>query len=440
MPCARPSRRSRASSCRAGGRARRRPPRRSCRPRRGSSRRCRTRRSGRRRRSTGSSCRRCPRAPPELTLTRSVVPRLAVAHEDVRDAVGVAGDEVRGDALERDVAAVGGDRGIEAVAVARRAARAGALALGLPRPASRTKTSEVAVRVARDEVRARRSSKATKRPSAEIDAVAGWRRSPCAPARVEAHALGRAGLAVADEDVASAVRVAGDEVRRRGWRTRRSGRRRRSRGRRCAPLPCGPARVDADALGRARLAVADEDVDAPFVSPGDEVRGGALEGDEAAVGGDRGRARWRRSPCAPAESTLTRSVVPPRRSRTKTSVDAVRVAGERGWSRGSGTRRSGRRRRSRDASQLVRSPAPRPRRRSRARSCPRWRSRTKTSVACRSCPRRRGSSRGCRTRRSGRRRRSQRIRRSLPFACALRPRRRSRARSCRRWRSRTKTS
>ena len=141
-------------------------------------------------------------APLESTLTRSVVPGLAVAHEDVVDAVRVARDEVRGAALEGHEAAVGRDR------------RAGSWPAVPPAPRARRRSR---ARSSRAAGRARRrrwlafvspatrfeaaQSKATKRPSAEIDGE--YRLEPFAsPAkRVDAHALVVPSQPVAHEDV-----------------------------------------------------------------------------------------------------------------------------------------------------------------------------------------------------------------------------------------------
>jgi hypothetical protein len=52
-------------------------------------------------------------------------------------------------------------------------------------------------------------------------------------------------------------------------------------------VPLHPGGVDAHELGRAAVAVADEDVIGPVRVPGDQVVGVAVEGHVAAVGGDR---------------------------------------------------------------------------------------------------------------------------------------------------------
>src|SRR5262249_30197675 len=150
---------------------------------------------------------------------------LAVVHERVGELVGVAGDEVAGGADEADEAPVGADR------------RAGAVAV------------------------------------------------PLTAGGVDAHALGRAGRAVADEDVLVAVRVAGDEVgrgAREGDEVAVGGERRPvGRG---VGVGAGAGGVDADALGRAGLAVMDEDVRVDVGVARDEVVGVARERDEAAIG------------------------------------------------------------------------------------------------------------------------------------------------------------
>ena len=61
------------------------------------------------------SCSRWPGAPVLSTLTRSVVAGLPVADEDVGGVVGVARDQVARQRIERDEAAVGADRRVEAV-------------------------------------------------------------------------------------------------------------------------------------------------------------------------------------------------------------------------------------------------------------------------------------------------------------------------------------
>src|SRR5439155_5079 len=77
---------------------------------------------------------------------------------------------------------------------------------------------------------------------------------------------------------------------------------------------------DAHLRERRELAVANED--AGGVRVRDERGRTARERHVATIGGDGGSARVvvaRRAPCAPPVATLTRSVVPFRRSRTKTS-------------------------------------------------------------------------------------------------------------------------
>ena len=262
-------RRSRARSCRSGGRGRRRPGSRSCRPRRGSWRCSGRRRSGRRRRSRATCCSPFPCAPPESTLTRSVVPVRRSRTKTSHDAVRVAGDEVRGGA--------------------RRTRRSGR----------------------------RRRSRGRR-----------CRRSPCAPpeSTLTRSVVPRWRSRTKTSTVA--VRVAGDEVGRvaREGDEAAVGRRSRERSCRRSPAPRPSRRSRARSCrsgGRARRRPSN-----PFVSPGDEVRGGAAERHVAAVGGDRGRRQLSPFPCAPPESTLTRSVVPVWRSRTKTSALAVRVAGD----------------------------------------------------------------------------------------------------------------
>ena len=75
---------------------------------------------------------------------------------------------------------------------------------------------------------------------------------------------------------------------------------------------------DADPLGLAGLPIADEDVVLPVGVARDKVAGARAESDEAPVGRDSGtpllESLW-----MPPVPTLTRSVVPACRSRTKTS-------------------------------------------------------------------------------------------------------------------------
>src|SRR5206468_5377 len=104
---------------------------------------------------------------------------------------------------------------------------------------------------------------------------------------VDADAPGLAGLAVAHEDVAHAVRVAPDEVDRNrverdeapigGDRWHEAG-----------ALPLRAVGVGADAGGLAVLAVAYEDVADPVRVALYELGSRRLEGDEAPVGRDRG--------------------------------------------------------------------------------------------------------------------------------------------------------
>src|SRR4030095_13197975 len=113
---------------------------------------------------------------------------------------------------------------------------------------------------------------------------------PLLPARGDAHALGGAAPAGVDEDVPDPVRIPNDEVARaapEGHVAAVGG----GRGVGAAVVPLRPARVDAHALGDAALAVADEDVLPPVRVPADEVGGGAREGHVAAVGGDRAGGR-----------------------------------------------------------------------------------------------------------------------------------------------------
>ena len=170
------------------------------------------------------------------------------------------------------------------------------------------------------------SSEGDEAPVGARSTVRRCRRSPRLRRRVDAHALGRAGRAVAHEDV----------VRRRSCRPRRGS----SRGSNATKRPS--AEIDGQAARPVRLragasstltrsvvpvgAVAHEDVALPFVSPATRFERARDERDEAAVGGDRERPRCRRSPAAPRCSTLTRSVVPAHAVAHEDVAAAVRVA------------------------------------------------------------------------------------------------------------------
>ena len=133
--------------------------------------------------------------------------------------------------------------------------------------------------------------KATKRPSALIAGRNAEPKSSLVPGAVDAHPLGGAGLAVADEDVSSVVGVAGDEVllvRSEGDEapigTDRRDATHVARG--ADPLVSGA--VDAHPLGGAGLAVVDEGVKSVVRVARNQVRRIGDEGDVAAVGADRG--------------------------------------------------------------------------------------------------------------------------------------------------------
>jgi len=142
-----------------------------------------------------------------------------------------------------------------------------------------------AVRVAGDEV----GRRAVERDQATV----GRKDGPCTgtvslgPAGGDAHALGRTRLPVVHEHVGRAVRVAGDEVGRRAVEGDEA-----TIGREDGPcteaVSLAPARRDAYPLGRARLPVVDEQVGCAVRVAGDEVGRIALEGDQAAVGRERG--------------------------------------------------------------------------------------------------------------------------------------------------------
>ena len=184
----------------------------------------------RRRRRRGRGSRRPSRRPPGARRRRSrprtssrrrhaldaatwSCPCLQVAHEDVDGPVGVGVAEVAGERLERDVAPVGGDRGVERVAVAPGAsARLTKVVVCCCR--SRTKMS-LCVWAADPSPRLPATEwKATKRPSAEIEASSDDA-SPPAPvdAARPADERGRVRLQIAHEDVGRVVLgVVGGEV------------------------------------------------------------------------------------------------------------------------------------------------------------------------------------------------------------------------------------
>ncbi len=199
----------------------------------------------------------------------------AVAYEDVVEAVRISGDEIGRRARERHVAAVRGDRGVRAVAVPLCPGRIDADALGRPGLAVADEHVDRVVRVPGDEVgrRARES---------HVAAVAGDRQAGRAAVtvaldagRIDADALGRAGLAVVDEDVDRSVRVARDQVG--GGAVERH----------VPAVRLSPGRVDADPRDRAEHAVADEDVHGVVRVAGSKGVGIARERHAAAVGRDR---------------------------------------------------------------------------------------------------------------------------------------------------------
>src|SRR5262249_7797212 len=132
---------------------------------------------------------------------------LSIADEHVRMSVRVQGHQVGSEAVESHEAAVGGDRGADALAVPLRAARADAHALGRAAPAVADEDVEEPVGVPGHEV-------AGSAVEGHEAAVGGDRRAleadgavPLRPGGVDAHALGRAALAVANEEVEDSVRV-----------------------------------------------------------------------------------------------------------------------------------------------------------------------------------------------------------------------------------------
>ena len=216
---------------------------------------------------------------------------LAVVDEDVERPVGVAGHQVRVGRVEGDIAAVAADR--RRVAAVVRAVGARLLALAGDADALRAAGAAVAdehvgelVRVSPDEVRRRGLER-------DIAAVGAERRlSALAPdlapgldaAARDAHPRGLAGGEVADEDVHLAIRVAGDEVRGGGLEGHVAAAR-ADRGRAAGAVRLA-VRADADPLGHAARAVVQEDVGDAVGVAGDEVRRVRLEDDVAPVRAD----------------------------------------------------------------------------------------------------------------------------------------------------------
>ena len=188
--------------------------------------------------------------------------------------------------LERDEAAVGGDRRVRAAAVRLRPAGPTLTRSVVAACRSRTNTSRLPLVSPGTRFEARRRRPRSDR-RAEIAALAVP--LPLAAAG-DAHALGRAGQAVADEDVLAPLVSPGTRFVAMARRPR-SARRRRSRG--AAPSSaCSPRSTLTRSV--APQAVADEDVDREFVSSG--TRFVASEGHVPAVGGNRRSRRPRSRP------------------------------------------------------------------------------------------------------------------------------------------------
>src|SRR5204862_4701195 len=125
----------------------------------------------------------------------------------------------------------------------------------------------------------------------DVAAVAADRRLeaggvPLGPTVLHAEQLGGAGLSIVDEDVVLPVRVARDEIRGVGAEGDEATVL-ADRGAEAVAVCLLAGAVDADPLGGARLAVANEDVIDAIRVAGNEVRAVGAEGDVAAVAADR---------------------------------------------------------------------------------------------------------------------------------------------------------
>ena len=231
-------------------------PRRWCRPAPGWWRPSRRRRSARPPRAPGRRCAPSPWTPPGPRLTRRVVP-VWRSRTNTSAAVGVARHQVGSIRLEGDEPPVRRERRVTAVPLPWTPPGPRLTRRVVPLWRSWTNTSGQAVGVARhqvggirlegDEAPVRRERRGEAVPVA-LDA-----------ARPEAHAPGRARLAVADEHVDTSVGVARHQV----GGIRAEGDEppvRRERRLEAEAIALDSARPEAHAPGRARLAVADEHV------------------------------------------------------------------------------------------------------------------------------------------------------------------------------------
>jgi hypothetical protein len=208
----------------------------------------------------------------------------AVAHEDVAPAVGVAEDEVRGGAVERDEVAVGRERGRLAPVVSRDAVEVDADTLG--RAEQPVAQEDVGVGVAVVRVEVRREAHERDAPAVRRERGAQAVGVPVESVPVDADALRHAGRAIVDEDVARVVGVAGDEVVREAVEGDEPSVRRDHRvaG---ETITLVALAVDAHELRRAGDAVADEDVEREVQVDRHEVVGAAHEDDDRSIGRDR---------------------------------------------------------------------------------------------------------------------------------------------------------
>jgi hypothetical protein len=205
---------------------------------------------------------------------------VTVEHERVGTRVGIAADQVRGRRDQRDVAAVGTDARRVRSAIALHAARVDAQALGRARDAIADEHVRHAVGVAHHDVGGLRREDHV--ATVATDEAASARAVGLATAVAQADALGDAGAAVAQEHVRHAVGVTGDEVRRR--RREHDVARVRADGvEEARGIRLRPARPEVDALGRGCLAIAHEDVGDAVGVAADEVGGATREGDKACI-------------------------------------------------------------------------------------------------------------------------------------------------------------
>ena len=212
----------------------------------------------------------------------------AVAHEHVRRAVRVAGNEVRGVRSERDVTSVGADRGLEAECVG--LCSGGRDADALRRRAHTVADEDVAdaVRVAGDEVVRSGAESDVASAGADRRGTAAVARSGLRARAADVDALRDAEGAVADKYVILTVGVAGHEVRG-GARKRNVAPVRADRRTEAAEVGFGlrARRGDADAFGQVALAVVHENVGSLVGVTRYEIGRIRLESDIAPVGADR---------------------------------------------------------------------------------------------------------------------------------------------------------